>query len=75
MALPRGAMGLSAVCDCGISWSYSQFFMSTWCPLAVEEAISCIVGSSWGSHERFFMNPSCRIRLCACQDDAQYCCE
>ena len=20
MALPRGAMGLSAVCDCGISW-------------------------------------------------------
>ena len=23
MALPRGAMGLSAVCDCGISWSYS----------------------------------------------------
>ena len=25
-ALPRGAMGLSAVCDCGISWSYSLFF-------------------------------------------------
>ena len=23
MALPRGAMGLSAVCDCDISWSYS----------------------------------------------------
>ena len=23
MALPRGAMGLSAVCDCGISCSYS----------------------------------------------------
>ena len=23
VALPRGAMGLSAVCDCGISWSYS----------------------------------------------------
>ena len=23
MALPRGAMGLSAVCDCGISGSYS----------------------------------------------------
>ena len=23
MALPRGAMGLSAVCDCGISSSYS----------------------------------------------------
>ena len=22
VALPRGAMGLSAVCDCGISWSY-----------------------------------------------------
>ena len=25
-ALPRGAMGLSAVCDCGISWSYSLLF-------------------------------------------------
>ena len=24
-ALPRGAKGLSAVCDCGISWSYSLF--------------------------------------------------
>ena len=23
MALPRGAMGLSAICDCSISWSYS----------------------------------------------------
>ena len=23
VALPRGAMGLSAVCDCGISYSYS----------------------------------------------------
>ena len=23
VALPRGAMDLSAVCDCGISWSYS----------------------------------------------------
>ena len=23
VALPRGAMGLSSVCDCGISWSYS----------------------------------------------------
>ena len=23
VALPHGAMGLSAVCDCGISWSYS----------------------------------------------------
>ena len=23
MALPPGAMGLSAVCDCGNSWSYS----------------------------------------------------
>ena len=25
VALPRGVMGLSAVCDCGISWSYSLF--------------------------------------------------
>ena len=27
VALPRGAMGLSAVCGTGISWSYSLFFM------------------------------------------------
>ena len=26
MALPRDAMGLSAVCDCGISFSYSLIF-------------------------------------------------
>ena len=26
VALPRGAMGLSAVCDCGISISYSLTF-------------------------------------------------
>ena len=25
VALPGGAMGLSAVCDCGISWLYSLF--------------------------------------------------
>ena len=25
LALPRRATGLSAVCDCGISWSYSLF--------------------------------------------------
>ena len=23
VALPHGAMGWSAVCDCGVSWSYS----------------------------------------------------
>ena len=23
MAIPRGAVSLSAVCDCGISWSFS----------------------------------------------------
>ena len=26
LPLPRGAVGLSAVCDCGISWSYSLNF-------------------------------------------------
>ena len=26
VALPRGATGLSAVCDCGISWSCSLFY-------------------------------------------------
>ena len=28
MALPYGAVGRSAVCDCGISWSYSLTFCS-----------------------------------------------
>ena len=34
--LPRGAMGWSVVCDCGISWSYSltsylnHFLMNHW---------------------------------------------
>ena len=23
VALPRGAMGVTVVCECGISWSYS----------------------------------------------------
>ena len=27
VALPHGAMGLSAVCDCGISWSYSLLLL------------------------------------------------
>ena len=26
MTLPRGVMGFSAVCDCGISWPYSLTF-------------------------------------------------
>ena len=38
VALPRSAMGLSAVCDCGISWSYSLFFIvpnsGFWCWLS-----------------------------------------
>ena len=25
MALPRGVLGWSVVCDCGISWSYTHF--------------------------------------------------
>ena len=29
VALPRGAMGLSAVCDCGISRSYSVTILKT----------------------------------------------
>ena len=35
VALPRGALGLSAVCDCGISKSYSLsltiFYLRTFC--------------------------------------------
>ena len=30
VALPRGEMGLSWVCDCGISWSYSLFLTRHW---------------------------------------------
>ena len=35
-ALPRGATGLSAVCDCGISWSYSLTILEAneWISLA-----------------------------------------
>ena len=29
MALPRGVVGLSAVCDCGITWSYSLTILAT----------------------------------------------
>ena len=28
VSFPRGALGWSAVCDCGISWSYSLTFLS-----------------------------------------------
>ena len=28
MCLPLGAMGWSAVCDCGISWPYSLIFFN-----------------------------------------------
>ena len=28
MALPRDTTGLSAVCDCDITWSYSLTFLS-----------------------------------------------
>ena len=31
VALPRGAMGLSAVCDCSISWSGSLTLYMTFC--------------------------------------------
>ena len=30
VALPHGAMSWSAVCDCGISWSYSLMFWFYW---------------------------------------------
>ena len=32
-ALPRGTMGSSAVCDCGISWSYSLTLFGTCNPM------------------------------------------
>ena len=36
VALPRGAMGLSAVCDCGISLSYSlTIFFISWIKILV----------------------------------------
>ena len=31
VALPRGSVGWSAVCDCGISWSYSLTFYTVFC--------------------------------------------
>ena len=45
-ALPRGATGLSAVCDCGISWSYS---------LTILEALSSELHSG-GPWENLYVN-------------------
>ena len=42
VSLPRGAMGLSAVCDCGISWSYSLTILEA-------EGIPCMM-----MNERYF---------------------
>ena len=41
-ALPRGATGLSAVCDCGISWSYllTIFGCSTCCTIRTSDCQS-----------------------------------
>ena len=53
VALPRGAMGLSAVCDCGISWSYSLTFFNilpVTMPLAVafDQVIVIKIGTRKG---------------------------
>ena len=48
-ALPRGVMGLSAVCDCGISWSYS-LTMSQPCRCGREHWLlyfTCLIDSMW----------------------------
>ena len=43
VALPRGAMGLSSVCDCGIFWSYSlTIFDKTWSLIWIQTAQACI---------------------------------
>ena len=39
LALPRVAMCLSAVCDCGISWSYSPFLKDR----TMQSQCSCMV--------------------------------
>ena len=41
VALPRGAMGLSAVCDCGISWSYSLTMCCNKGPFPIISVLNC----------------------------------
>ena len=41
MALPRGALGLSAVCDCGISCSYS---LTIFKPVCFMKKRVCVAG-------------------------------
>ena len=42
MALPRDAKGSSAVCDCGISWPYSDhlLFLSALCDCGISLSYS-----------------------------------
>ena len=42
VALPHGAMGLSAVCDCGISLSYSLTFLIQLSPFEVRNFFSVL---------------------------------
>ena len=42
MAFPRGAMGLSAVCDCGISGSHSLTFLQINCSNIQRVGLLCI---------------------------------
>ena len=39
VALSQGAMGWSAVCDCGTSWSYSLAFSPGNIPVEVKKAV------------------------------------
>ena len=64
MALPRGAMGLSAVCDCGISLSYSVsifyyfdiYFLWPTSPIMLHVHTETQCHLPFGSREDYLMN-------------------
>ena len=45
VTLPRGAIDLSAVCDCGISWSYSLFLNIKWVGVRLDVNDSATINS------------------------------
>ena len=51
MSLPHAAVGWSAVCDCGISWSYSLVF----CPMIAQQDGHIMSVPTCGSYNYTFL--------------------
>ena len=70
-ALPRGATGLSAVCDCGISWSYSLtiYFSISFLPLCTW---ACMRKAAFNAHfdvstQRSISSSESSSYICGCE--------